>query len=235
MSPATGTAILVLATFVLPGFVTLRFRERTYWIRGEDSPFERLLNALYYSSLIYLLVALAAWIAGRSVNDATTLYRGDASPGVYFGVAAAGLLVLPLAIAEIGRRWHKSSKLRPGLLKYLGIDRGHSVPSGWEQMFSASQGALEGSGLMLRVTLEDGRVVGGFFGRDSLAGYTAHTRDLFLEDRWSLDDDAWLVASVPGNRGLWISESQIRSIEVYAPVRPAAERRSGADRRQGSG
>jgi hypothetical protein len=35
--------VLVIAVFVLPGFVTLLLRERTYSVRGQDSPFERLL------------------------------------------------------------------------------------------------------------------------------------------------------------------------------------------------
>jgi hypothetical protein len=59
VAPQTGTALLILALFVLPGFVTLLIRERTYAVRGEDTPFKRLLNALYYSALIYA-VALGA-------------------------------------------------------------------------------------------------------------------------------------------------------------------------------
>src|SRR5260370_912531 len=131
MAPQTGTAILVIAAFVLPGFVTLLLRERTDWVRGEDTAFERLLNALYYS---------------------------------------------------------------------------------WR--------ATEGRGLLLRITLDDGRIVGGFFGEESLAGYTAHTRDLFLEERWSLDEDDWFLEPVEGSRGLWISDAQIRSVEAYAPPFP---------------
>jgi hypothetical protein len=35
MTPPTGTALLILAVFVLPGFVTLLFRERMFTVRGE--------------------------------------------------------------------------------------------------------------------------------------------------------------------------------------------------------
>lgn len=35
MAPATGTALLILGAFVLPGFVTLLFRERTYAVPGS--------------------------------------------------------------------------------------------------------------------------------------------------------------------------------------------------------
>lgn len=114
MAPQTGTALLLIAIFVLPGFVTLLIRERTYRVKDQDSP---------------------------------------------------------LAIPELG--------------------------------------------LMLRVTLEDRRVVGGYFGEKSLAGYTARTRDLFIEQRWILDDEDWLERPAQESLGLWISEDQINSIEVY--------------------
>jgi Family of unknown function (DUF6338) len=221
VAPQTGTALLVIAAFVLPGFVTLLLRERTYVVRGEDSPFERLLNALYYSSLIYAALALTGLILGSDTDDVSEVYRGDASYAAYFGLAAIGLFVLPLLIAEGGRRWQGSAHLRTWFLDRAGVDPGHSVPAGWEQLFGRSPGAVEGRGLLLRITLEDGRVVGGFFGRQSLAGYTAHTRDLFLEERWSLDEDDWFREPAEDSRGLWIADDQIKSIEAYAPPRVA--------------
>jgi hypothetical protein len=221
VAPQTGTALLVIAAFVLPGFVTLLLRERTYVVRGEDSPFERLLTALYYSSLIYAALALTGLLLRVGTDHVSELYRGDATYAAYVALAAVGLFVLPFGIAECGRRWQHSVKLRPWLLDRGGVDLGHSVPAGWEQLFGRSPGAVEGRGLLLRITLGDGRVVGGFFGRQSLAGYTAHTRDLFLEERWSLDADDWFSEPVEDSRGLWIAEDQIKSIEAYAPARAA--------------
>src|SRR5680860_1304443 len=171
MAPETGTALLLLAAFVLPGFVTLLVRERTYWIKGEDSPFERLLNALYYSSIIYAVLGLGLAALAFDNDNISALYAGKYVFGVYLLLGGLGLFVLPLAIAELGRRWQKSEKLRPKFLRWARIDPGHGVPAGWEQLFLESPGAKEGRGLMLRVTLDDGRVVGGFFGGKSLAGY----------------------------------------------------------------
>ena len=217
MAPQTGTALLVIAAFVLPGFVSLLLRERTYTVRGEDTPFERLLNALYYSSLVYGMLAIGALVAGLETDDVSALYRGKEDLTSYVGLGASALFVLPLLIAETGRRWTGSRRVRPWVLDQARVDPGHSVPAGWEQLFLHSQGALERRGLLLRITLDDGRIVGGFFGQQSLAGYTAHTRDLFLEERWSLDDDDWFQMPVADSRGLWISEGEIRSVEAYAP------------------
>jgi hypothetical protein len=218
MAPQTGTALLVIAVFVLPGFVTLLMRERTYRVKGQDSPFERLLNALYFSSIIYVILALAWVVDGLGREDISHLYAGEEPLEVYFLLAVVGLFLLPAAIAELGRNWQKSRRLRPWFLKRAGIDAGHGVPAGWEQLFLESPGAIAGRGLMLRVTLEDGRVVGGYFGEKSLAGYTAHTRDLFIEERWSLDSEDWFEAPVEGSLGLWVSEKQIHSVEAYAPA-----------------
>lgn len=220
MAPQTGTALLVLAAFVLPGFVTLLLKERAYTIRGDDSPFERLLNALYYSSLIYGIAGLVGWPLGLTKDDITEVWRGDATYEAYLGVAVGGLFVMPLVMAEIGRRWSLSRDIRPWVLKRLKIDPGHSTLAGWEQLFAESQGALEDRGLLLRVSLDDGRTVAGFFGERSLAGYTTDTRDIFLEERWSLDEDDWFRAPVAESRGVWISDTQIQSIEAYAPPSP---------------
>lgn len=217
MTPPTGTALLVIAVFVLPGFVTLLIQERTYWVRADESPFERLLNALYYSSIVYVVLGLAWILDGHGRHDISRLYAGHYAVQVYLLLAFVGLLVLPLAISELGRQWRKSRRLRPRFLREAGIDPGHRVPAGWEQLFLEGPGAKEGRGLMLRVTLADGRVVGGFFGDKSLAGYSADTRDLFLEERWALDEEDWFEKPVEGSRGLWIAETQIHSIEAYAP------------------
>ena len=215
MAPQTGTALLVIAVFVLPGFVTLLMRERTYRVKDQDSPFERLLNALYFSSIIYASIGLA-WVArGLDLAAVSRLYAGEEAIQAYLLLAIAGLFVMPTVVAETGRRWQKSRKLRPWFLRRFGIDAGHGVPAGWEQLFQESAAAKAGSGLMLRVTLEDGRVVGGYFGEKSLAGYTGRTRDLFIEERWLLNAQNWFEKPAEGSVGLWIAEDQIRSVEAY--------------------
>jgi hypothetical protein len=110
MTPETGTALLIIAVFVLPGFITLLFRERTYSVKGQDSPFERLLNALYYSSIIFALLALAALVGDLDRHDVTRLYGGHYSLSSYLALALLGLLILPLLIAEVGRHWKASRR-----------------------------------------------------------------------------------------------------------------------------
>lgn len=116
MAPQTGTAVLVIAVFVLPGFVTLLLRERAYVVSSDESAFERLLGALYYSSIIFGVLAVMALVAGVSVDDVTRLWHGHASLGVYAALAAVGLVILPIGIAQVGLAWKKSKRLRPSFL-----------------------------------------------------------------------------------------------------------------------
>jgi hypothetical protein len=81
-----------------------------------------LLNALYFSSIIYVVLGLA-WVAGGlGRDDISRLYAGHDSVGVYLLLAIIGLFVLPAVIAELGRRWQKSRELRPWFLKRAGVD-----------------------------------------------------------------------------------------------------------------
>ena len=123
MAPQTGTALILIALFVLPGFVTLLIRERTHTIRGEETPFERLLNALYYSALIYAIAVGVGLAVGLEKADLVEFYKGEKSLGEDFALAVLVALVLPAAISELGLLWRKSRRLRPWTLGALKISR----------------------------------------------------------------------------------------------------------------
>lgn len=179
-------------------------------VRGEDTQFERLLNALYYSALIYAIVLAAGALGGLDKAEIVGFYRGKKSLAEDFEAAALITLVLPVAIAVIGLRWRSSRRMRPFLLHFIGVSPSHSVSSGWNEAFGR-----EGSP-MLRVTLKDGRVVGGYFGDGSLAGYSEHAQDLFISERWSINpENDWFVEAARGTEGLLIARDEIASIEFY--------------------
>lgn len=208
--PDTGGAILLLAVFVLPGFITLLLRERLYVVRGEDSAFERLLQALFNSAVIYGMVIGVGLVLGLDKADLSELRHGHKSLLQDFGAAILVCLILPALLAMFGLRWTSSKRMRPRLLRAVGGSEAHNVLSGWNELFSQQGGA------MIRASLADGRVVGGFYGAPSLAGYSQHTQDLFISERWELDEDSWFVRAAPGSLGLWLPRESIVSLEIYA-------------------
>ncbi len=217
MAPATGTALLILAAFVLPGFVALKYRERTYVVKADDTPFERLLSALYYSFLSYLVLGVVAVVVlGTSTRDVGRLWHGEARAGVYVALAGGGVLI-PTILAELAR-WWAGSGVRGRIRSVAGLNTAHTTPSGWEHFF------LRDRTCFARVTLTDGRVVGGHFGDQSFAGYTAETPDLYLEERWALDDKDWFSEPTDSSLGVYIRADHIVSVEFYddgAPRLPA--------------
>ena len=77
----------------------------------------------------------------------------------------------------------------------------------------------------VRATLRDGRVVGGFFGARSFAGYTADTPDLYLQERYQLDDNDWFNEPATGTLGVYIRAEKIVSVEFYDAGAPPARPR----------
>jgi Family of unknown function (DUF6338) len=209
VAPQTGTAILVLAAFVLPGFVTVLLRERTYHARAGRDPLELLLTALVFSAVIYLTAAFAAALAGVSTEQVARAGRGEAPLTTYTALAMLGLVIGPMTVATVGKVWSDSNAKRRWVRR-AGLDPTHAMRSAWDYWLAQRQPCL------VRVTLDDGRLLGGFFGDRSTAGRHADRHDIFLEERWNLDDDGWFTGEpTAGTRGLYLPASAIVWLELY--------------------
>src|SRR4051812_25831492 len=51
--------------------------------------------------------------------------------------------------------------------------------------------------------------------RGSLAGYSEQAQDLYLVQRWELDEDDWFREPAPGTLGVWVPKDNIASLEFY--------------------
>lgn len=224
----TGTTLFLVAAFVLPGFVTIAFRESTYVIRERNtSPAELLLLSFSYSVRVYGVLAIGAWLLGYRDSNITGLYRGNSPLRTYLIVGAIAWLALPFLFSELGRHWRYSKHLRGFMLRRLRISPAHSTNSAWDHFFGTNQSAL------VRITLDDRRVVAGYFGNRSFAAYSEETHDIYLEERWELDADSWFIQPAPSSLGIWISTERIVSLEFYevpaAPEEPLkTDRLAGA-------
>jgi len=211
MAPATGTALLVLVAFVLPGFVALLVSERTHVVPVRNrSPFELLLLATYYSVICWGIIGLASWPFGLARDDLRRMYREE-SLGQLVGLGLLAILVVPAAVATAARLWQRSKKWRPGILKLLRTHEGHSIPTAWDELFRRRRPAL------VRAVLTDGRIVAGYYGSKSFPGYGQESQDLLLQRRWTLDAEHWFLKPAETSHGLWLSAGSIVSLELYDP------------------
>lgn len=216
-APATGTALLILVGFVLPGFVAVLLKERLYEVRGEETTFDRLLTTVYYSLLVYLLPATAI----GSLGAVGALQRADLeqfiqgrSPLWLTGLIAVGVLLILPALAALGAwRWIGSPARQKLYASSDRLNAEHRTQTSWDFAFNHE---LD---LLLVVQLKDGSRVAGYYGRRSHSGYGSRRRDLFLEERWDISDDNGSITPPPTGRrsvGVWVDADEIRLVEHYA-------------------
>lgn len=208
--PATGIALLILLAFVLPGFATVLLKERMHEAWREVTPFERVLQTGYYSVWCYLLLALFALVIRLDTQGIEDLYNDHKdTPADLVWRGALTILVPAFVIANASRMW-EGWKFRQWLYLKSGVNARHRVPTGWDDFFARRQPA------MVLATLQDGRVVGGYYGEKSFAAYDRDGRDLYLEHRWALNDDNWFLQSAPATLGVWLPTAEVASVEFYA-------------------
>ena len=53
------------------------------------------------------------------------------------------------------------------------------------------------------------------FAAGSLAGYSEQAQDLYLIQRWELDEDDWFREPASGTLGVWVPKDNIASLEFY--------------------
>lgn len=112
--------------------MTLFISERTYTVRRDDSPYERLLRASYYAALTYSIVGALAWLLGFDRADVRALRYSESSLGKLALIAIFVVFVVPFVIAHANRLWRTSLSLRPWLLGKAKVSPSHSTASGWE-------------------------------------------------------------------------------------------------------
>lgn len=215
--PDTGTALLILVAFVLPGFVAVLLKERLYEVRGEESTFDRLLTTVYYSLLVYLLpglVVVALSLIGTLDRSGLAQFADGRSPLWLTGLAGiAVLLVLPVLAAFGAWLWMNSGVRRSLYSSSHRLNPEHRTQNSWDFAFDHEQD------LLLVVELKDGSRVAGYYGERSHSGYGMRTRDLFLEERWDVSLDDGSISRPPAGRhsvGVWIDASEIRLVDHYA-------------------
>jgi hypothetical protein len=204
MPELTFERLPFLLALIVPGFVWARVH-RYFQLRRparEDSWLDILvLSAMNFALWSWVLPSL--WIR---TNEA---------------LAARTSLPLPVRIA-----WPVIALLSPAL---LGIASGLAHRRGWLRAFLTSKlgFAVElpfdtawvfafkdrEPEFWATVTLKDGSIVEGRYGRDSLASTLSPDRDLFLEEVYRQDPSGRL-GRVLNSAGVWIAGSEIRTVEL---------------------
>lgn len=243
MTPATGTALVVLVAFVLPGFVTVLFQERTFKQADDATPLDRLLRALYYSVWCYLLLAVVALIFDIDRSDVEGLYRRHESAPAELVWRGTLAILAPATAVWVSTLIFRESGASARLAGGLRLNARHQQPTAWDYWFR------RGLKSHVRIVYADGHSVWGYYGESSFASYAKDGRDLFLEhiypEREILETDGsddragpWFGTPHGSNRGGWVKVDDAVCIEIYdlgdgedseaAPTDSAPERAAGS-------
>ena len=186
--------LLLFAGFVLPGAISMY----VYGLKVPQREFElkdRIVEAICFSLLNFVIV----WVPIRAILG----HGGLARHGL------AGWLVLVVAFIVLPAAW-------PFVLVWLlrfAEGRGWiavRARTAWDDFFGRQR-----TGCWIQVELNDGRLVGGRFGRNSYASAYPDPGHLALEELWTVDSDGYFVEPWPGQAGLILRPSDYRLVRVY--------------------
>jgi hypothetical protein len=229
--PNTGTAIIIIVAFLLPGFVTVMMQERTFK-RGEDrSDLDRLMRIFLYSGFTYALLALLAMLAKLHRAGIVNYFDGHRDNPALLVFIASVLVLFPSTLVWWLTKWWVTSDAREVFFEQLGMNPRHAEAMAWDYFVRKRKSAL------VRVTYPTGARVLGYYGGDSFAAYGRDGGDLYLEKAWTMTDDGndWFDAEALGTLGVWIRPTDAVSVEFYTAHHEWKPRQASSEQADGSG
>jgi len=221
MSLSTPVAVLLAILFLIPGLIWKKTADvaSPYQPRGKPE----LLECLMLSCLNYLLAAvLFGWLYIICCpDDVEPSLKCLKSHLVYFLLWVLPVFVLPLILGIVTAKLAKNESIK-GFFRRFGISVLHPAPTAWDYVFAREDR------YWARVELPDGKIVEGVFDSASLASSEKDERDLFLEAVYEFDEASGKYEKVDRNQGMWIGQSQIRTITFFQTA-PKAEMGIGRD------
>jgi hypothetical protein len=206
--PGIGADALSALVLLLPGLLCARLVRR-FCVRAAQTELDKLIEALIYSFLIYVIFSLTVdplslVPEGQTLGIALRHLATQPKPLLYLTILSVALAI-SIALVE-------NNDLAAGVLSKLRISRRSPRPSLWNDVFHDHGGYI-------LVELSEGRMILGWLRRFSdYAGEPS----LYLEDAaWVAEDQSRVQIEGPGV--LLTAASGIKTVMF---LRPTDERRS---------
>lgn len=212
--PDSIVGLVIAIALVLPGFVIVELSV-VGRAQGPRSELELVLRALFYALLLHL--AAAYWTADLAGRIGSVDEWGDHLCALIPYVLVV-LIAAPIALGSLLgwylRRAERCEDQPPWLYFALGA---RDAGSAWDNIFQR----LSSSGAWIVVELKDRALIGGMIAEASAIGQTPTPHDLYIQEIWTAKVDAEGVVNLRQRiepiQGIWISESEIRSMRVIDP------------------
>lgn len=177
LTPAQFAAVIAL---FLPGFVSLRMDRLIHPGKDQGSAGD-LVEILGYS---LLNAGVLSWAVLRAAGELAAVEPDYAVlAGLAVLICVAGPLAWPL-LFRVGQRWaaRKGWVMSP-----------HRTA--WDDFFSRKQPCW------IVLHLHDGSLIGGYFGKRSIASVGLEAGHIYIEELWELDADGEFIGVTPDTNG----------------------------------
>jgi hypothetical protein len=188
--------VVYTALFLIPGFVMSSAYSNIIPSRTSDSQLTlfrflmfSLLNYVIWWWLLYELIQRKYW---------------DDHAVLWILILFALLIVSPYVLGIIAGISTKKEWTRK-LLKKIGINPIHSVPTAWDYVMDRPAWVI--------ITLKDNSTIYGFYGEKSFASTVPNERDIYIEVTYDFEEEQWI--SDDRSAGIWIQHSEIKHIEFF--------------------
>ncbi|QTE28561.1 DUF6338 family protein [Pengzhenrongella sicca] len=201
---------IVILTLVVPGFVYQVSRQAVAGPDPEQREFgTRVLHAIVSTAAFAGVYALL--FGARAAEYVRDPNRALDDVG-FLGVTFIGFaLVVPWIVARVGYWVASSGWYRIGsnaLLTRLHLRRPYDpTPSAWDFAFG------KGEAGWVRVQLEDGHWLGGYFGGGSFASSFPNPQEIFVEEGWVINDDGTFTDVMHAPNGMIIKCDKALSVD----------------------
>lgn len=193
MKDLTPQSLVLFALFVLPGLTSMTVYRLIMPARSIDWA-QSVLQGLFYSTANYvLLLPLVVYIHRDG-------YAG-LHPLRYWAVVLLMVVVAPMCWPLLLVKAFSSPRLA-GRLQL-------PFPTVWDYVFHGPPPTY------VVIRLNDGRFIGGYWGRGSKAGTHPNDGDLFLSTAHEVDDTGRLGGEIPNSAGLHIRKDEYVYVQLF--------------------
>ncbi|MGD1335891.1 DUF6338 family protein [Vibrio harveyi] len=185
--------LVIFIGFVIPGFISIKVYDLLHPSEVMDST-KKLIEAVTYSCFNYAVLTIPIYLveSGDWKSNYPWLY------GLFYGFV---LFFFPIVVAFI------LSKLRQ--CDFVQNKAPHPVKMPWDFVFKQRQW------YWVIVQLKDGSKVGGKYAGNSFTSSYPAPEQIYLEEKWVIDEDDSFVRVRGGSAGVLIAADQISTIELF--------------------
>lgn len=177
--------------FILPGFISVKTYQLFYPSSAKDAK-DLIIDTLVYSCINYGILGLPIYYTYKNLINSFSVFD------IYLTLIFIFAL-FPILWVILWRKIRESTWLQ------------HIVPHPtalpWDYIFRKREC------YWVTITLKNGMAIGGLYGENSFASNSPSQPEIFLEERWILDEDGNLERKVNNTSGIWIKSDDISHME----------------------